>query len=77
MQEPQGHVKDVRYVHEVSGGRYTGEVHVFATFSDGLEYPLFSYWRDEIHVQESELVGKTYRDAVNVFTKKDIDYLQR
>jgi hypothetical protein len=37
---------------------------------------IFSYYTDELSFNETELVGKTVQDCVNLFSSKDIAYLQ-
>ena len=50
------------------------EVH--ATFEDGTERMLFSYYPDEISFSPSEFVGKTIEEAIHLKFVKDRNYLQ-
>jgi len=49
---------------------------VSATFSDGTEEELFSFYPDEIDFSEEEMIGLTRREAFELRRKKDADYLQ-
>ncbi len=50
------------------------EVH--ATFEDGSEKKLFSYYPDEISFTESEFIGLTESEAHALRHKKDVAYLR-
>ena len=50
------------------------EVH--ATFEDGTEKKLFSYYPDEISFTAEEFVGLTEEEARGLHFKKDKAYLQ-
>jgi hypothetical protein len=47
------------------------EVQVSGTWST-----LFSFYHDELSFNREEFIGKTIEDGHNLFTKKDIAYLQ-
>lgn len=49
---------------------------VIATFDDGSEKELFSYYPDELSFHESEFEGLTEREAVHLKYKKDVAYLR-
>lgn len=40
------------------------------------EYPVISYYADEIWFSEDELIGLTFESAINLFLKKDTTYLR-
>lgn len=48
---------------------------VIATFEDGSEKELFSYYPDEISFTEQEFIGKTEEEAHRLKFEKDKDYL--
>lgn len=50
------------------------EVHV--TFEDGTSKTLFSYYPDEISFIPEEFLGLTENEARNLYSQKDIAYLQ-
>jgi hypothetical protein len=50
------------------------EVH--ATFEDGSEKMLFSFYPDEISFGTQEFVGLTEQEAHDLFRKKDVAYLR-
>lgn len=74
--QPQGKIVSVRYEHEMLNGRIWGQSHIFATFEDGSEVKIISYYTDEISFQEDELIGLTEQKAMDLWRKKDISYLQ-
>lgn len=49
---------------------------VIATFDDGSEKELFSYYPDELTFYESEFEGLTECEAVQLKFKKDVAYLR-
>lgn len=49
---------------------------VIATFNDGTEKELFSFYPDEISFHESEFVGLTEQEARSLKHKKDLYFLQ-
>jgi hypothetical protein len=49
---------------------------VIATFSDGREIELFSYYPDEISFTPDEFIGLTERQARKLRHDKDVRYLQ-
>ena len=53
-----------------------GTVRVLASFEDGVMFPAFDYYDDEISFSENELVGLTLEQALELKFKKDIDYLR-
>jgi hypothetical protein len=50
------------------------EVH--ATFTDGNERKLFSYYPDEISFQPAEFIGLTEREACLLRHRRDVAYLR-
>ena len=48
---------------------------VFGTIN-GAEVSLFGYYPDELTFAESEFIGLTREEALALFTKKDVAYLQ-
>lgn len=49
---------------------------VEVTLEDGSKKIAFSYFEDEISFTENELIGLTEDEAVALFHKKDVEYLQ-
>lgn len=49
---------------------------VRATFTDGTIKDLFSYYSDELHFTEAELVGLTEREARELHYRRDVDWLR-
>ena len=49
---------------------------VKATFDDGTSATLFSFYPDEISFAESDFVGLTRDEAIALFHRKDVAYLQ-
>ena len=45
-------------------------------FSNGVEKSLYKFFPDEITFDSTELLGLTEKDAFNLKTEKDIQYLQ-
>lgn len=50
------------------------EVHV--TYEDGTKQNIFSYYPDEISFHPSEFIGLTIEQALDLYHKKDVAYLQ-
>ena len=73
---PAGKIVEVRFAHEVRNGRIVGQSQIFGTFEDGLEYPVISYYSDEIWFSKDELIGLTFESAIDLFLKKDTAYLR-
>jgi hypothetical protein len=76
MNHPAGRIVEVRFLHEIRNGKIVGQSQIFGTFEDGLEYPVISYYADEIWFSEDELIGLTFESAINLFLKKDTTYLR-
>ncbi|MFK7603651.1 hypothetical protein ACI3L1_15715 [Deinococcus sp. SM5_A1] len=53
-----------------------GQAVVTATFDDGEEERVLPYYADELTFTEQEVVGLTREEVMDLFTKKDIAYLQ-
>lgn len=53
-----------------------GKNAVHVTLEDGSEHFAFRYYFDELTFTESEFVGLTLREARELFTQKDVAYLQ-
>lgn len=53
-----------------------GMVTVYATFGDGAEAPLFSYYSDELTFRAEEFVGLTPREARELHMERDLAYLR-
>lgn len=53
-----------------------GQATVHAKFSDGTESDVFKYYDDELSFTESEFIGLTYEQSMELFRRKDIAYLQ-
>ena len=49
---------------------------VFATFEDGVERKLFSFYPDEIQFVAEEFIGLTEIEAAELRHKRDVAYLQ-
>lgn len=49
---------------------------VTVTFEDGSEKMLFDYYPDEIYFSQDEFIGLTEKQAYDLRSKKDIDYLR-
>lgn len=73
---PQGKIVSVRYEHEMFNGRICGRSDIFATFEDGSEVKIISYFTDELSFPEDQLIGLTYHNAMDLWRRKDINYLQ-
>ena len=54
----------------------SGQNVVGATLEDGAEVELFRYFTDELSFTEAEFTGLTVQEALDLFTRKDIEYLQ-
>ena len=63
---------------EITGVKFrgTGCVEAVATFEDGDEKRIFSYFDDEISFSEKELIGLTQEEAHDLFHEKDLAYLR-
>jgi len=59
---------------EIKAGRCVNEV--IALFQDETVTTIFTYYPDEISFREDEFIGKTECEAIKLFHKKDIAYLQ-
>jgi len=49
---------------------------VAVTYNDGKEETLFSFYPDELSFSESEFIGKTRDQAMNLRHRKDVAYLR-
>ena len=49
---------------------------VIATFEDGTQKTLFSFYPDEVSFRASEFVGLTEEEAHTLFRQKDTTYLR-
>lgn len=49
---------------------------VSVTFEDGTTKTLFSFYPDEVNFSAGEFFGLTEREAVALFHRKDVAYLQ-
>jgi hypothetical protein len=49
---------------------------VTVTLDDNTELELFSYYADELSFWDQEFIGLTVEQGRDLFTKKDIAYLQ-
>ena len=49
---------------------------VYATFEDGVEQALFSYYPDELSFRADEFVGLTHAQACALRHQKDVAYLR-
>ena len=74
--QSEGKIVSVRYEHEMINGRICGQSHIFATFEDGSEVKIISYYTDELSFPEDQLIGLTEQNAMDLWRKKDINYLQ-
>jgi hypothetical protein len=54
----------------------SGQIAVTATLEDGTEAELFRYYTDELSFTQAEFTGLTVQEALDLFTRKDIEYLQ-
>ena len=72
----QRKIEKVEFIHDTSFNRY-GDVEIWATYqgSDELEYVL-GYYSDEISFTADEIIGKTKKEVIDLFHKKDLQYLQ-
>ena len=61
---------------EIVRGGHWEEDTIYATFEDGTRKKLFGYFSDELFFSESEFVGLTERQALNLWHKKDVAYLR-
>lgn len=61
---------------EIKKGRLWEEDTVHATFEDGTTKKLFGYFSDELSFSESEFIGLTERQALDLRHKRDVAYLQ-
>ena len=53
-----------------------GECTLFATFSNGMEKKLFSYYVDELTIVNTDLIGKTEDEAHKLRQQLDVAYLR-
>jgi hypothetical protein len=62
----------------IIGGQDVGEglKHVVVTYEDGREEELFSFYTDELVFSPQEFVGLTKEQALDLFRRRDIEYLQ-
>lgn len=74
--QSEGKIVSVRYEHQMMNGRIWGQSHIFATFEDGSEVKIISYYTDELSFPEDQLIGLTEQNAMDLWRKKDINYLQ-
>ena len=74
--QSEGKIVSVRYEHGMMNGRIWGQSHIFATFEDGSEVKIISYYTDELSFPEDQLIGLTEQNAMDLWRKKDINYLQ-
>lgn len=63
-------IESVRYI---SDGL---KIKILALLDDGCTSDLFKYYPDELRFDEEELVGLTVKEALDLFVKKETDYLQ-
>jgi hypothetical protein len=49
---------------------------VTVTYEDGTQEVLFEYFPDEISFTEAEFIGLTKEEALQLFHRKDVAYLQ-
>lgn len=49
---------------------------VYVTYEDGTEERLFQYYPDELSFSAQEFIGLTRSQALDLYRKKDIQYLQ-
>jgi hypothetical protein len=49
---------------------------VFCIFSNGIQKVVFDFYSDELSFNETEFHGKTEHECHQLFTKKDVAYLQ-
>lgn len=49
---------------------------VYVTLEDGTVHNLFEFYSDELSFTEAEFVGLTLEQGLDLFTKKDVAYLQ-
>lgn len=60
----------------IAPGFPSGQNVVNATLDDGTTERLFSYYFDELTFTENEFVGLTVRQAQDLFTERDLEYLR-
>lgn len=72
----QRKIKKVEFIHDTNFNRY-GDIEIWATYqgSDELEYVL-GYYSDEISFTADEVIGKTKKEVIDLFHKKDLEYLK-
>lgn len=63
-------------IENLGGGMFDPIPKVVATFDDKQTKALFSYYPDEISFNETELVGLTEAEALEVRQQKDVRYIQ-
>jgi hypothetical protein len=49
---------------------------VNVVYEDGSTEELFSYFPDELSFEEEEFIGRTKQQAMDLFHKRDVEYLQ-
>lgn len=49
---------------------------VMVKFDDGEEGMVFSYYHDELSFFPDEFIGLTEREALDLFHRKDVEYLR-
>lgn len=54
----------------------SGQTSISAVMSNGDEEKLFSYYPDELSFSSSEFIGKTAQESRQIFSAKDIAYIQ-
>jgi hypothetical protein len=53
-----------------------GHTDVHVIYEDGSKQKLFSFYSDEIQFTEAEVVGLTREEALELFHRRDTDYLR-
>ena len=59
---------------EIRIGEFQNEVYV--TYYNDKTEKIFSYYADELTFSSEEFLGLTKEQALNLFHKKDVEYLQ-
>ena len=59
---------------EIKKKKYENEVYV--TYHNGITEKLFRYYPDELTFSSSEFLGLTKDEALRLYHKRDIEYLQ-
>ena len=55
---------------------FDGGVKIYGTYENGIEEFIVEYYPDEISIHESEVIGKTKQEVIDLKCKKDVEYLQ-